>query len=117
MAMSKTFLCALGLHLAMLPCVADVIPTRHAESDAKARQAVQERLQELGLSVTRANTHAGELTSDEAAYFAHDSARLQPAGALYWYEWLFGAAMLGACIGATAWIYMEHSEHNEHEHD
>jgi hypothetical protein len=111
--MNKLFLCALALNLAMLPCYADVIPTRHAESDAKARQAVQERLQELGLSVTRADTHVGELTSDELAYFAHNSARIQPAGALYWYEWLFGAAMLGACIATGVWLYMEHSDHHE----
>lgn len=115
--MNKLFLCALALNVAMLPCYADVIPTRRAEDDGKARQAVQERLQELGLSVARADTHAGELTSEELAYFAHDAGRLQPAGALYWYEWLFGAAMLGASIGAAVWIYMEHSEHNEHEHD
>jgi hypothetical protein len=111
--MNKLFLCALGLHLAMLPCFADIIPTRYAENDAKARQAVQERLQELGLSVTRADTHVGELTSDELAFFAHDTGRIQPAGALYWYEWLLGAVMVGAVVGVSALLYMRHSEHHD----
>jgi len=115
--MKKPFLCALMLHLTVLSCLADVLPTRYAEEDAVPRRAVQERLLQLGLSPGRADTHAGELTSEELSYFGRDTGRLQAAGSLYWYEWLLGTAMLGAAVGASVWIYMEHSEHNEHEHD
>jgi len=113
--MKKIFLCALGLHLSLLPCFADVIPTRYANDDTAARQAVQGRLQDLGVSPSNADTHVRELTSHELAYFAQDTARIQSAGSLYWYEWLFGAIMLGAAIGASVWIYLEHSDHHDDE--
>ncbi len=115
--MKKIFLCALGLHVVMRPCLADVIPTRYAEDDAAARQAVQERLQDLGVSAASAEASVRELTYDELSYFAQETCRIQPAGSLYWYEWLLGTAMLGAAVGASVWIYMEHSEHNENEHE
>lgn len=115
--MKKIFLCTLVLHLVLLPCFADVIPTRYADNDAPARQAVQGRLQELGLSVSNADTHVRELTSDELAYFAANTGRIQPAGALYWYEWLLGAVMVGAVVGVSVWIYMEHSDHTHGHHN
>lgn len=111
--MKKIVLCTLSLHLALVPCLADVIPTRYAEDDAASRKAVQDRLQQIGLSASSADTHVRELTSDEVAYFAHDTGRIQPAGSLYWYEWLFGAVMLGATVGASVLLYIEHSDHHE----
>ncbi len=114
--MKKLFLCALGLHLCLLPCFADVIPSRYADEDAASRQAVQDRLQDLGLSASSAGTHVGELTSDELAYFAHDTARIQPAGSLYWYEWLLGTVMLGAAVGTAVYLHLEHQDHHDTPH-
>src|SRR5262245_38416770 len=98
----RSTLCALALHLAVLPCFADVIPSRRAEKNSAAEVAVKARLEHLGLSAADADRHLRELTSDEVAYFAQNPDRIQAAGGLYWYEWLIGAGVLA---GLTAMYF------------
>lgn len=97
--MKKLALTLLGLHLALVPCWADVIPTTVEDRDASAQKAVQQRLESLGLGAVAAEQRARQLSGEELAYFGEDPARLQPAAGLYWYEWLFGAVVIG---GVTA---------------
>lgn len=104
--MKKLALCVLGLHVAMLPCYADVIPTRHDATDAKAREAVKSRLEMLGLDARQAETHVQELTSDEIACFAQDTNRLQAASGIYWYEALLGSGVL-FLIGGTFFVLQQ----------
>ena len=92
--MKRFALCVLGLHLAVVPCLADVIPSRRPETDPRAEQTVKARLEQLGMSPTDAQRHVGDLTSRETAYFAQSPNRIQVAGSLYWYEWLMGAGVV-----------------------
>lgn len=92
--MKHGLLCLLALHLALVPCFADVIPSRRAEKNESAEQVVQARLQQVGMSVEDARRHVGELTSTETAFFAAQPERVQLAGSMYWYEWVGGAAVL-----------------------
>lgn len=100
--MKRTTLAVLALHLALLPCFADVIPSRRAEKNAAAEQAVKVRLEQLGLASADAERHVRELTGAEVAYFAQNPDRVQAAGGLYWYEWLIGAGVLA---GLTAMYF------------
>ena len=108
--MKKTVLCVLALHLAMLPCLADVIPARYGEDSSAAKETVKNRLQELGASKVAAETHTRTLTSDELAYFAQDPSRIQAAGGLYWYEWIIGSATLAITVGLTVFFFQEYDE-------
>ncbi len=92
--MKKAILCLLAAQVGAVPCLADVIPTRRAEKNAAAEEAVKARLAELGASAADAERQVGQLTARELAYFAHDPSRVQSAGALYWYEWVFGAGVI-----------------------
>ncbi len=92
------------------PLCADVIPTRYGSESGDAAK-VESRLTELGVEAAKARDHAMQLTDEEAAYFAWDTARIQPAGCQeifggqsdnLWWEWLFGLAALG---GAGVFIY------------
>jgi len=94
-SVKRSILCLLALHAALLPCFADVIPSRRAQKNAEADQAIKVRLEQLGLSAEQADRQVRELTSEERAYFAQNPNRIQAAGGLYWYEWLLGAATLG----------------------
>ena len=97
-------LCALALHVALLPAYADVIPSRRAERDSEAQKAVRSRLERLGLPAAEARRHVDDLTPAETAYFAADINRVQAAGGLYWYEWIIGAAFLGGLAAAYFWV-------------
>ncbi|HXX95099.1 MAG TPA: hypothetical protein VEN81_15865 [Planctomycetota bacterium] len=92
--MKRLALCLLGLHLAMVPGYADVIPSKYDEKDPAQKQAVKDRLQVLGVSSSNAEHRVKVLDADELAYFAQNPERIQPAGHLYWYEWVIGAAVL-----------------------
>lgn len=100
----SALLCALALHLVLVPAFADVIPSRRAERDPEARRAVQGRLEQLGLSAAEALRHVDDLTPAETAYFAADVNRVQAAGGLYWYEWILGVALLGGLTAMYFWI-------------
>jgi hypothetical protein len=91
----NALICLLALQVAAVPCFADVIPTRYDDADRAQQKAVQARLQDLGASPQAAEHRARQMSQDELAFFSADSARIQSAGALYWYEWLIGAAFLG----------------------
>ncbi len=93
--MKKILLILMAAHLLLVPCFADVLPARRVESDAKAEQIVQERLEHLGASPSTAKVEVARLTPADVAYFAQSPDRLQPAGRLYWYEWVVGGAVLG----------------------
>ena len=92
--MKKTFLCLLMLNLAMLPCAADVIPTRYGDSSPAAKENVQANLVEQGLSTADAQTRADRLTSRELAFFAGNPGSVQTASGLYNYEWVLGGFVL-----------------------
>lgn len=94
--MKQGLLCLIALHLALVPCFADVIPSRRAEKNEGAEQALKSRLQQVGMSEIDAQRHLGELTTRETAYFADSPERVQVAGSLYWYEWVGGAFVLVA---------------------
>ena len=92
--MKRLALCVLGLHLALVPCFADVIPSKYDDKDPAQRQAVKARLVGLGVTAPNAEHRVKQLDTDELAYFAQSPERIQPAGALYWYEWVGGVAVL-----------------------
>jgi hypothetical protein len=96
--MKQGMLCLLALHLALIPCFADVIPSRRAEKNEAAEQTLKSRLQQVGMSETDAQRHLGDLTSRETAFFADNPDRIQVAGSLYWYEWVGGIAVLVAAV-------------------
>jgi hypothetical protein len=98
--MKPTALFLVGLHLAILPCHADVIPTRRVERNAAAEQKVKARLEQLGVSPEEAERQVDGLSVQDAAYFAQNPDRVQTAAGLYWYEWLGGIAFV-ALIAAV----------------
>jgi hypothetical protein len=78
-----------------VPCLADVIPTQYDQTNPAQKKAVEARLQELGSTPAQAESRAKRMAPEELAYFGAQPERIQSAGALYWYEWLLGAAFLG----------------------
>jgi hypothetical protein len=94
--MKKLLLAAVTVHLALLPCFADVIPTRRVESDKASEQKVQARLEQLGVSSADAARQVRDLSPEETNYFAQDPTRVQSAAGLYWYEWVGGLVMIAA---------------------
>ena len=92
--MKKLLLGVVTLHLALLPCFADVIPTRRADTDSASEQKIKARLTSLGMSAVDADRHVRDLSASEANYFAQDINRVQYAAGLYWYEWVGGLALL-----------------------
>lgn len=96
--MKRSALCLLALHLGVLPCFADVIPSRRAEKNAAAEQALKTRLEQVGLSAPDAERHVQDLTAGETAFFAANPDRVQAAGGLYWYEWVAGATILTGVV-------------------
>ena len=101
--MRKALLCLMAFQVASIPCLADVIPTKYDETNPAQQKAVQARLEELGSSPGAAEQRVRHMGPEELAYFAADTDRIQPAGGLYWYEWLIGAAVLGL----LAFIYFD----------
>lgn len=97
--MKQLTLCTLALHLAVVSCFADVIPSRRQESNPAGEQTVKARLEQVGLSSTDAERQVCELSSRELAYFAGNPDRVQMAGSLYWYEWVAGAAVAVVITG------------------
>ena len=96
--MKKFLLGVVALHVALLPCFADVIPTRRAETNAASEQKIKARLESLGMSAVDADRHVRDLSPADTAYFAEDPHRVQYAAGLYWYEWVGGLVMLTATI-------------------
>jgi hypothetical protein len=94
--MKKLLLGVVTFHLALIPCFADVIPTRRVETDKAAEQKVQARLEQLGVSAPDAARQVRDLSPEETNYFAQDPTRVQAAAGLYWYEWVGGIVMLAA---------------------
>jgi len=92
--MKKLLLGVVTFHLALLPCFADVIPTRRAETNAASEQKIKSRLESLGMSSADADRHVRDLSPSDANYFAQDTNRVQYAAGLYWYEWVGGIAMI-----------------------
>lgn len=99
--MKKLLLGVVLFHLAVVPCLADVIPTRRVERNTAAEQKVKARLEQLGVTPQEADRQVADLSSRDAAYFAENTDRVQSAAGLYWYEWLGGlafAAVVAAII-------------------
>jgi len=92
--MKKLLLGVVFLHLALVPCFADVIPTRRVEKDGASEQKIKARLETLGMPAADADRHVRDLSPQEANYFAQDVNRVQYAAGLYWYEWVGGLAMI-----------------------
>lgn len=92
--MKKLLLGVVTFHLALLPCFADVIPTRRAETSAASEQKIKARLESLGMNSADADRHVRDLSPSDAAYFAQDVNRVQYAAGLYWYEWVGGLAFI-----------------------
>lgn len=92
--MKKLLLGVVFLHLALVPCFADVIPTRRVEKDTASEQKIKTRLESLGMPAADADRHVANLSPEETNYFAQDTNRVQYAAGLYWYEWVGGLAML-----------------------
>jgi hypothetical protein len=97
--MKKLLLGVVTFHLALLPCFADVIPTRRVDNDKAAEQKVQARLQQLGVSAVDAARQVSDLSPDETNYFAQDPTRVQNAAGLYWYEWVGGLVFIAIIVG------------------
>jgi hypothetical protein len=93
---TKTILCLLALLTAGAPCFADVVPTQYDTKAKEDRQAVQSRLETLGVAPAAAEQRVKRLSSEDLAFFAAQPERVQAAGGLYWYEWMGGIAMLAA---------------------
>jgi hypothetical protein len=99
--MKKLLLGVVLFHCAVVPCFADVIPTRRVEKNTAAEQKVKARLEQLGVTSQEADRQVADLTPRDAAYFAENPGRVQAAAGLYWYEWLGGIAfaiLVGAVI-------------------
>jgi hypothetical protein len=94
--MKKLLLGVVLFHLAVLPCLADVIPTRRVEKNPAAEQKVKSRLEQLGVTPQEADRQVADLSPRDAAYFAENPDRVQAAAGLYWYEWLGGLAFAAA---------------------
>ncbi|RPH52446.1 MAG: hypothetical protein EHM91_00270 [Planctomycetota bacterium] len=94
--MKKLLLGVVLFHLAVLPCMADVIPTRRVERNTAAEQKVKARLEQLGVTSQEADRQVADLSPRDAAYFADNPSRVQAAAGLYWYEWLGGLAFAAA---------------------
>jgi hypothetical protein len=99
--MKKLLLGVMTFHLALLPCFADVIPTRRIESDQASERKVQARLEQLGVSTQDAARQVRDLSPEETGYFAQDPTRVQAAAGLYWYEWVGGIVMLAVITVIT----------------
>ena len=111
--MKKSFLCLLSLGLAMLPCSADVIPTRYGNAgDAApaAQESVQAKLVEQGLSTSDAQTRTDRLTTDELAFFSGSPDAIQNAGGLYMYEWAIGGTVLGILALVALTLHTERAD-------
>jgi hypothetical protein len=105
--MKRTVLCLLAVHFALIPCFADVIPSRRQESNRAAEQTVKSRLEQMGVSSTEAEQQVRDLTSKEIAYFGANPDRVQMAGSLYWYEWVAGAAVAIIITGTIIALKIE----------
>jgi hypothetical protein len=92
--MKKLLMGVVFLHLALIPCFADVIPTRRVEKDSASEQKIKARLETLGMPSADADRHVSDLSPQEANYFAQDTNRVQYAAGLYWYEWVGGLAFI-----------------------
>jgi hypothetical protein len=93
--MKKLLMGVVFLHLAFVPCFADVIPTRRVEKDSASEQKIKARLETLGMPSADADRHVRDLDPQETNYFAQDTNRVQYAAGLYWYEWVGGLLMIG----------------------
>jgi hypothetical protein len=93
-----------ALHLALLPCFADVIPTRRVGQDATAERTLQSRLEQLGMSAAEAEHHVRDLSPGETDYFSRHPERVQVTGALEWSEWLLGIAGFILFAGVIALV-------------
>jgi hypothetical protein len=96
--MKKLLLGVVTFHLALLPCFADVIPTRRAETNPASEQKIKARLESLGMNAVDADRHVRDLSPSEANYFAQDINRVQYAAGLYWYEWVGGLVVLAVLV-------------------
>jgi hypothetical protein len=96
--MKKLLLGVVLFHLALVPCFADVIPTRRGERNTAAEEKVKARLEQLGVATPDADRQVRGLTPQETAYFAESPERIQVASGLYWYEWVGGLIMIGAIV-------------------
>jgi len=105
--MKKLLLGVVFLHLALIPCFADVIPTRRVEKDNASEQKIKARLETLGMPAADADRHVGDLSPEETRYFAQDTNRVQYAAGLYWYEWLGGLAFIA--LLAALYIIRTHN--------
>ena len=94
--MKKLLLGVVLFHLAVVPCMADVIPTRRVERNTAAEQKVKARLEQLGVTPQEADRQVADLSPRDASYFAENPSRVQAAAGLYWYEWLGGIVMAAA---------------------
>ncbi len=104
--MKKLVLCLIGMNLVAVPCYGDIIPTGHPKKSEASRETVKARLQELGETASGAETCVQRLSSDEVAFFANDTSRIQSAGNLYWYEWVCGLFVL-VTIGLIAFYLQQ----------
>jgi hypothetical protein len=96
--MKKLLLGMVLFHLALVPCFADVIPTRRGERNTAAEEKVKSRLEQLGIPSSDADRQVRALTPQETVYFAECPERIQVASGLYWYEWVGGLILIGAII-------------------
>ena len=108
--MKKPFLCLVSLALAMLPCSADVIPTRYGDAAPAAQESVQAKLVEQGLSTSDARTRTDRLTTDELAFFSGSPDAIQNAGGLYMYEWAIGGTVLGILTLVALTLHNERAD-------
>ena len=96
--MKKLLLGLAVFHLGLVPCFADVIPTRRVERNTAAEEKVKSRLEQLGVSSQEADRQVRDLSPQHTAYFAQSPERVQVASGLYWYEFLGGALILAAVV-------------------
>ena len=108
--MKKALFCILALNLAAAPCYADIIPPQYEQEKSAEKDAVKNRMEDLGAGDRAANLRTRTLTPEELAYFAQDPNRIQAAGGLYWYEWILGGAMLAVTVGVTVFYFEEYHD-------
>lgn len=99
----SSLLPAAALLLGVSPWLADVIPSSYGQKSSDQRAVVKARLESLG--APSAEERVKRLSPDELSFFAAHPERIQSAGGLWWYEFLFG--LVFAVVVVLVYILLE----------
>jgi hypothetical protein len=99
----SSLLPAAALLLGATPWLADVIPSGYGQKSPEQKAIVKARLESLG--APSAEERVKRLSPDELSFFAAQPERIQAAGGLWWYEFLFG--LVFAAVLVLIYILLE----------